>query len=122
MRDSSQNIVHYRLYNHQALTNTVLYLKNTDSNSLTVVTTGSESGAPDYTPSGSSYMIRMDGNDYSASDGGYAYTYFKVKTVSSGVALSSPMYLAFNVYVVWTPKDNGKVSVDAHFTDGSVLR
>jgi hypothetical protein len=99
----------------------VIYSHSTSSNSISIVTTSSgETGAPTSTPSGDSKMIRMYGSDDSPYSNGYAYTYFYLKNVN--IPLSSPMYLAFNIYSYTTPYNNGHVSVDAHFTDGSNLR
>ena len=108
-------------YGSVSANNRVVYWRSTSSNSLSVVSTSSgESGAPTSTPSGATNMIRMYGIDNSASGNGYAYTYFALTNVN--IPLSSPMYLAFNIYPVSTPNSNGKVSVDAHFTDGTNLR
>lgn len=113
-------------YNSVAGNAHVAYSLSTDSHSISVVTISSgELGAPTSTPSGDTKMIRMYGRDNSPVITGYAYTYFYLTDVY--IPLSSPMFLAFNIYVYRTPKypggnPGGKVSVDAHFTDGSVLR
>jgi len=98
----------------------IAYSYQTDSNSLTIVGVGSELLAPKSTPSGASNMVRLYGHDASALNTGYAYTYFYLTGVN--LPISAPMDLAFNVVVVSSPWCNGHISVDAHFTDGSVLR
>ncbi len=119
---SSANTGWYNLRNdYGSMSPSVIYSRSTSSNSISIVTTSSgETGAPTSTPSGDSKMIRMYGSDDSPYGNGYAYTYFYLKNVN--IPLSSPMYLAFNIYSYTTPYNNGHVSVDAHFTDGSNLR
>ncbi len=96
----------------------VQYSLNVGSPAVSVVQASSEYiPSP---PSGNSVVLKMTGTDNSPSGTGYAYAYFNLLPLN--LPLSSPMFLSFNVYDRYTPNNNGHVSVDAAFSDGTNLR